>query len=190
MKYIITESQNSGLKNLILSNIRKGISPDDLVKITGIPLEMVVDAIMDEKIKLDNNIDDRCAKFYLTLYNLLRHANKLLKEYRYEDGSEIRFDYDGLSGSVSYNYRDSMGYGLFGYATLFYDGMCVIPVDVEEYDFGDGWLSKHFFKAIDMTNYAEKIKTYRDLVELHNGVYLQLVKKQLDKFIEDLKQNQ
>jgi hypothetical protein len=186
----ITEQENSRLKNLILSNIRKGMSPDDIVKITGIPLEMVVDAIMDEKIKLDNNINDRCDKFYLTLYNLLRPAKKILKKYEYEDGSEIRFDYDGLSGSIDYIYRDSMGYQLFGYATLFYDGICVIPVDVEEYDFGDGWISKHFFKVIDMTDYAEKIKTYRDLVELHDGVYPELVKNQLDKFIEDLKQHQ
>jgi hypothetical protein len=185
MKFIITEQQSNKFKNFILSKIREGVTPYDLQKWTGIPLEIIADVIMDEEIKY--NFEDKCVDFEHLLYHFLRPAKKLYKENTYKDGSEIELYYDSMGDTSSYEYVDNMNNHLFGYATLFYEGGCGIPVDVEEYDLGGkGWRGKHLYKWINMEDRIMNIRTYRDLVQFYNRTYLHLLKKQLDEFIKKI----
>ena len=187
MKYIITEEQSSRFKEFILSMFRDGKNPDDIIDILGIPLEMVVDTIMDEEIK-PSKYTDICGRFYSLLYNFLKPSGNLEKKRKYEDGSKIELYYDNMSGSISYEYINNEGYKLFGYATLFWDGNCALPIDAEEFVYDGVVTTIHKFSMLTLTDENQYLMTCRDLIEFHNGQYFELLKEKLDEFIEEIKE--
>ena len=166
---------------------RDGISPGEITRSTSIPSEIILDVVMDEEIKPGkyNNI---CGKFFLLLYNFLLPTGNLERKREYKDGSKIELYNDNMSGSVNYYYTNNKGYKLFGYATLFWDGDCALPIDSEEFVYDGVTTEINKFSMLTLTDENQYLMTCRDLIEFHNGQYFELVKEKLDEFIEEIKE--
>ena len=186
MKFIITEDQNNRLYKYILSKFEKGDSPESISKM-GIPMGVIVDALMDVEIASGKEPTKRCEQFYIELLDILRASNKLLNQFKYKDGRNILLDYDTMSGSMTFDYGTEDSVRIYGYATPFYDGVCGIPVDVEEYTLGERWEEVHRFELIHTYDEAKNIRTYRDLIRFRNEDYFRLIKSTLDGFIDEVK---
>lgn len=186
MKFIITESQSNLLKKFIVSRFKKGETPDFISSI-GVSMDDVVDAIMDLEIPSKSEPIQICLDFYTELINTLLKTSKLLNRFKYDDGTEIYLEYNSFYGSISYDYAGEGSVRMHGYATLFYDGMCGLTVDMVEYTFGKSWESTHMNKFIDLKKQSKKIRTYGDLIKFCNKDYFNLIKNVLDGFIDELK---
>lgn len=185
MKYIITEEQNNRLNKFILSRFERGESPEEIYKLTAIPMGVIIDALMDVEIVSGNEPTKICEKLYIELLDTLRTSNKLVTYFKYNDGREILLDYDTFNGSMSFDYGSDDSVRIYGYATPFYDGVCGIPVDMEEYTFGERWEQVHRFELIYIE--AVNIRTYRDLIRFQNEDYFRLIKSVLDGFVDEVK---
>jgi hypothetical protein len=187
MKFVITEEQNINLHRFVISKFEKGNSPEEIYKLTGIPMGVIVDALMDVEIASGKEPTKRCELFYIELLDTLRTSNKLVTYFKYNDGREILLDYDTMSGSMTFDYGTEDSVRIYGYATPFYDGVCAIPVDVEEYTLGERWEEVHRFELIYTYDEAKNIRTYRDLIRFRNEDYFRLIKSTLDGFIDEVK---
>ena len=177
---LITENSERAEK-LVKSLYKKGYHYDRIMDMTGLPRQTVLKSLYDEVITYQNDTD----KIWKLLYRDLWQTNFIKKEEHYGDGSSIYLNKDSLSGTINFNYETKNGNKIYGYATLFWDGEPVLPVEGQEFEFENGEFS---YYDIDMGDYYDEIKKYipkkiniRGIVELFNQGYFKVLKNVLDK---------
>jgi hypothetical protein len=177
---LITENSERTEK-LIKSLHKKGYSFQHIKNMTGLPKEVVLSSLFDEEITTKDNTSE----IWEMLYNHLWNTKLIKKEKTYNDGSYVKLYYDHFSGTLEYEYKTKNGNKIYGYATLFWDGEPVLPVNGQEFTFENGEFSYYDIYAGDFYNdikkYIPKIITIRGMVELFNQGYFKVLKNVLDK---------
>lgn len=196
MKIIITKKQFNFLqendtefsrtKKLITSMFEQGNDIDDIKKLTGLNQNIIVLCLKDKPMI---NFPGDCLEIHNLLYNYLWNSEFIEKKRVYDDGSEIYLDFDTMAGSVSFDYYNSEGNRLFGYATFLWDGDCTWPLDGEEFTWGEKkpFLYNKFYGDIDYhTYYGEfkNMKSLEDIANFFNNHYFDLIKQPIESLIE------
>ena len=127
MKYIITENQNSKLKDMIKKSI-------DTVGVIGTLKRYKLD--LNTLSKFYRNEDDlECKDLYKFINTLI--SNHMLETTFITDKYGLWLDYYSFDGTVGFTYKDNeFEDEVGGYATPYWDGECVTPVDITFYNNG------------------------------------------------------
>jgi hypothetical protein len=195
MKIILTEKQLEYLKEndlefnrtkkLINNLFDEGYGFEDIVKYTGLSIDVVVLCLKDREIFNEND----CNKKYDILYRYLYLTDFIDHQRSFNDGSKVTLDYNFFSGSISFIYN----YGNFkisGYATLMWNNDCFLPFDVQDYYYEDRYqFNVGYSENKELSDELKNIKTMNDLIEYFNNDYFVLLKGMLDRALDDIFEN-
>jgi hypothetical protein len=176
MKFIITENQNSKLKDMIKNSIDK-VGVIDTIKRYKLNLK-TLNKFYSEGDEFDCNLANRF------IFKLI--SSGILKNTITTEKFGLWFDPYWHDGTVGFEYKDNeSGDVVGGYATPYWDGECNTPVDItfynntdDEYEF-DG---DHF----DIPS-PEGIKLF-EIEEWYEKVYVKNLVKLLDDFLPELRE--
>lgn len=189
MKIIITESQYNLLletknQKLIKQMWYDGYSLEDIQNYTGIDKGEYYTILKDEKQGID------CPEANLIIMDMLRSTSLInrnidLTKFNYEEGSlELSYGWD--SGTLNFFYKDSL-YHIDGYATPYWDGECMIPVDIsyfentktkeysEEYD--------NLQMSVDYELVPKKFSSYQEIIDFMNNDYPMIILPKIENSI-------
>lgn len=196
MKIIITEEQLKKLqesdydlkktKELVSSMYDDGMGIKDIEKYTNLSLQTLIFLLKDH-VKVDIN-DTQMLHDYLWDYVL---PSEFDRKKVFEDGTKLEIFPDNISLSLQFTYIPNHEYirEAMGYATFTWDATRIFPIDVQEVIFHDDeyemvdknlGLFKNVFKEPDFL----KIKTLSDYIEFFNKRYFDIIKYEVDKYIE------
>jgi len=195
MKIILTEKQLEYLKEndlefnrtkkLVNNLFDDGYEFEEIVKYTGLGIDVVVLCLKDREIFNEND----CNKKYDILYRYLYLTDFIDTERSFNDGSNVILGYDNFSGSLSFNYTYN-NFRIFGYATLMWDGDCFLPFNAEDYyDEEKYQYNVGYSENKELSNELKNIKTMNDLIEYFNNDYFVLLKGMLDRALDDIFEN-
>jgi len=109
----------------------------------------------------------------------------------FEDGTKLQIFPDYMSASLQYTYTPNHEHirEVIGYATFVWDASKIFPIDVEEVIFHDDEYENveknlGFFREIFNEPEFRRIKTLSDYIEFFNKRYSDIIKYEVDKYIE------
>ncbi len=197
MKIVITEKQLKKLqendddlqktKELVFSMYDDRMDINDIQKYTNLPKQALIFLLKDH-VKVDIN-DTQMLHDYLWDYVLKSDIFDRRKVF--EDGTKLEIFADYISLSLQFTYIPNHEHisHVMGYATFVWDANRVFPIDIQEVVFHDDeyemvdrnlGLFKDVFKKPDFL----KIKTLSDYIEFFNKRYFDIIKYEVDKYIE------
>ena len=186
LKDNITESKKESPKNqrLIKQMWYDGYSLEEIQNYTGIDKGEYYTILKDEKQGID------CPEANLIIMDMLRSTSLInrnidLTKFNYEEGSlELSYGWD--SGTLNFFYKDSL-YHIDGYATPYWDGECMIPVDIsyfentktkeysEEYD--------NLQMSVDYELVPKKFSSYQEIIDFMNNDYPMIILPKIENSI-------
>ena len=197
MKIVITEEQFKKLqesdddfqktKVLVLSMYDEGMDINEIQKYTNLSLPPLI-FLLKDRVKVNIN-DIHMLHDYLWDYVL--PSDIFDRKRFFEDGTKLQIFPDYMSASLQFTYIPNHEHirEVIGYATFVWDASKIFPIDVEEVIFHDDeyirpesalGLFKDVFKEPDFL----KIKTLSDYIEFFNKRYSNIIKYEVDKYIE------
>lgn len=194
MKIVITEEQFKTLqesdmdfkktKSLVTSMYNNTKDIEEIMRYTGLDLDVVILCLMDEKVFEKG---EECGVIGDFFYGYIFNTEFIEKRYAYDDGSKIKIYYDRMDGTINISYYHETA-DLYGYATFLWDGMCNLPLDISSfipkgrkaiYDnkgIYDSWKPDDEFKSIE---------TIRELVDYFNKNYFKILKNPLKEILNE-----
>jgi len=187
MKIIITEEQ---FNTLLESNFEKnsrliykmwndGMEFNEISDYTGLSLEQIIFILKDKEIYID------CGLAY-KLVGLLFRTDLVNKKHSFEDmRADIELNWDGFGGYVIFEYDDS-GYKLVGYATPYWNGDCITPVDgsyFEDKDYGDNYDDYAYNQGLTTSYTPKSFESISELIDFLNNEYPKLLIDPINKLI-------
>lgn len=133
MKIIISESQYNLLfesnfeknKRLVGKMWDEGMNMDEISSLIGLDKSQIISLFKDKEIKIDCGFAERLTTLLFWKTDFIR------KEYSFNDGeTTLEFTWGGFSGIIYFTYEDE-DYEISGMATPYWDGDCLIPVDLD-----------------------------------------------------------
>lgn len=174
----INENDLSRTNRLILSAFKKGYNIPKIKTMTGFDYNTIVDVLKNEEII--DNIGD-CTELSDILYDVLWKTEFIKKSYVYDDGSTLGITLDSLSGTLDFIYINKRDIYISGYATLFWNGDCNIPVDLQDFSNGKAYFDEINLGEIDLSNEGIlQASTYDNIIKWFNERYYILLKTWLD----------
>jgi hypothetical protein len=203
MKIVITEDQFKTLqesdrdfkktKSLVVSMYNNTKDIEEIMRYTGLDLDVVILCLMDEK--LFEKVG-KCGVIGDFFYGYIFDTEFIEKRYSYDDGSIVKIDYSSLEGVLNISYFPKNGDKLYGYATFLWDGMCKLPIDLISFIFKgreEIYDSKGIYDAWSPDKEFRSIETIRQLIDYFNKNYFKILKKPLetlyDEYILDYKKD-
>jgi hypothetical protein len=197
VKIVITEKQLKKLqesdddlqktKELVFSMYDDGMDINDIEKYTNLSLQALIFLLKDRvkvNVKDIHNLHD-----YLWDYVLPSDISD--RKRFFEDGTKLQIFPDYISASLQFTYIPNHEYikEVIGYATFAWDASKIFPIDVEEVIFdNDEYIrpesSLGLFKNVFNEPYFLEIKTLSDYIEFFNKRYFDIIKYEVDKYIE------
>ena len=134
MKIIITESQYSSLfetnyeknKKLVEKMWDEGMSFSDIRELIGITKSQLYFLLKDKEHKIN------CSTAYHDILDIIENTDLINKKINVKD-IELELNTDGFVGTLNFIYRDD-DFHIEGMATPYYDGYCLIPVDISYFE--------------------------------------------------------
>jgi len=176
MKFIITENQNSKLKDMIKNSIDK-VGIIDTIKRYKLNLKTLN--------KFYSEGDEfNCELAYTLIFKLI--SSEILKHTFTTDKFGLWIDTYSIDGTVGFTYKDNeFGDEVGGYATPYWDGQCTTPVDVTFYN---DTQDEYFFDGDQFyIPTPEGIKLF-EIEEWYEKVYVKNLVKLLDDFLPELRE--
>lgn len=133
MKIIISESQYNLLfesnfeknKRLVGKMWDEGMNMDEISSLIGLDKSQIISLLKDKEIKIDCGFAERLTTLLFWKTDFIR------KDYSFNDGeTTLEFSWGGFSGIIYFTYEDE-DYEISGMATPYWDGDCLIPVDLD-----------------------------------------------------------
>ncbi len=197
MKIVITEEQLKKLqesdddlkktKELVLSMYGEGMDIADIGEYTNHPYELLVFLLKDH-IKVDINNTQMLHDYF---WDYVLVGDFFNRKRFFEDGTKLQIFPDYMSASLQYTYTPNHEHirEVIGYATFVWDASRVFPIDVEEVIFHDDEYENveknlGFFREIFNEPEFRRIKTLSDYIEFFNKRYSDIIKYEVDKYIE------
>jgi hypothetical protein len=159
--------------SLILRLYEEGKSIKKINEITGIPFETIILSIKD----YDGDID---CKMAYNLFNILFSYTDLLKTKIVSSEGYIELHYDRFAATLEYEYSVKE-YVLNGYATPYWGGECMLPIDNTNYydkktdnDEDDDWSTS--------VRIPKRFYNISELIDWFNDDYFQLLSEILKQW--------
>lgn len=108
-----------------------------------------------------------------------------MTKFNYEEGS-LELSYGFGSGTLNFLYKDSLYY-IDGFATPYWDGDCIIPVDIsyfektETKEYSDEYDNLQMSVEYELT--PKKFNSYQDIIDFMNKVYPRLIVPKIENSI-------
>ena len=186
LKDNITESKKENPKNqrLIKQMWYDGYSLEEIQNYTGIDKDEYYTILKDEKQGID------CPEANLIIMDMLRNTSLInknidLTKFNYEEGS-LELSYGFGSGTLNFFYKDSLYY-IDGYGTPYWDGDCIIPVDIsyfektETKEYSDEY--DNLQMSVDYELTPKKFNSYQEIIDFMNKVYPKLIVPKIENSI-------
>ena len=188
MKYIITESQYDNLftdKNyrLVYKMWDQGMNTSDIAEITGLRESVVLYLLREKEIRID-------CEFAETLLPTLYRTSLINKNFRSGDET-LRVEWTIFGAFITFTYEDPE-YILKGYATPYWNGECITPVDsnyfedkeTNEYE-EDSW--NDHTETLDNT--PDSFNSIQEFIDFLNYEYPKELFRTIQKIIKKRKFN-
>ena len=197
MKIIITEEQLKMLqesdkdfkktKSLVLSMYNDGYNTNEIKSYTGLSDDIIILCLKDIELTGDNL---SCDEIHDYLYNVLWDTDLINKDKSFDDGTSIDVYINTYGPIIVFEYKYYEGQSIDGYGTFLYQGECSLPIDLTGTKLNGEYMGdkeEHLGYVNDFLNYPEfkKIKTMGDIINFFNTHYFNIVKKRLDKFLDE-----
>ena len=175
MKIIITERQQKLLiennfeknKRLISNMWDEGNSIDDISELIGLGKTDIVLHLKDKNIKIDCELAEELTSLFFWKTNLIN------KNYSFNDGKRtLDFTWGGFSGIIYFTYEDER-YEIIGMASLYWNGVCHIPVDLQSIEIKLTGESEEDFDSsgIELENTPSEFNSIQEMIDFFNTVY-------------------
>lgn len=197
MKIVITEEQFKKLqesdddlqktKELVISMYDEGMDINDIEKYTNLSLPPLIFLLKDH-IKVDINNTQMLHDYF---WDYVLVGDFFNRKRFFEDGTKLQIFPDYMALSLQFTYTPNHEYirDVMGYATFTWDASRIFPIDIQEVIFHDDEYENveknlGLFKNVFKEPYFLKIKTLSDYIEFFNKRYSDIIKYEVDKYIE------
>ena len=197
MKIVITEEQFKKLqesdddlqrtKELVFSMYDDGMDINDIQKYTNLSRQPLI-FLLKDRVKV--NVKD-IHNLHDYLWDYVLPSDMFDRKRFFEDGTKLQIFPDYMSASLQYTYTPNHEHirEVIGYATFVWDASKIFPIDVEEVIFHDDEYENveknlGFFREIFNEPEFRRIKTLSDYIEFFNKRYSDIIKYEVDKYIE------
>lgn len=182
MKYVITETQNTKLKEMIAKSIDK-VGIIDTIKRYKLDLNTLSQFYHSE-----DDLD--CEKLYKFINTFI--SNNILETIFITDKYGLWFDYYSFDGTLGFTYKDNeFEDEVSGYATPYWDGGCATPVDITFYNNG----IDDFYDIEEKQDIIPSPKTLKleEINDWYKNDYIKnlikIINREMPKFREEYKKD-
>ena len=179
MKIIISESQYSSLfetnyeknKKLVEKMLDEGMSFSDIRELIGITKSQLYFLLKDKEHKIN------CSTAYHDILDIIENTDLINKKINVKD-IELELNTDGFVGTLNFIYRDD-DFHIEGMATPYYDGHCLIPVDISYFEdlatneYNDDYDEMQM--TVDYELVPKKYNSYQEMIDFMNNDYPLLI---------------
>lgn len=175
MKIIISESQYNLLhesnfeknKRLVGKMWDEGMNMDEISSLIGLDKSQIISLLKDKEIKIDCGFAERLTTLLFWKTDFIR------KDHSFNDGeTTLEFTWGGFSGIIYFTYEDE-DYEISGMATPYWNGDCLIPVDLDRIkDKSNGEYEEDFDgSGIVLENTPSRFDSIQELIDFLNKDY-------------------
>jgi hypothetical protein len=179
MKIIISESQYNLLfesnfeknKRLVGKMWDEGMNMDEISSLIGLDKSQIIPFLKDKEIKIN------CSTAYHDILDIIENTDLINKKINVKD-IELELNTDGFVGTLNFIYRDD-DFHIEGMATPYYDGNCLIPVDISYFEdlatneYNDEYDEMQM--TVDYELVPKKYNSYQEMIDFMNNDYPLLI---------------
>ena len=179
MKIIISESQYNLLfesnyeknKKLVEKMWDEGMSFNDIRELIGIKKDQLYFLLKDKEHKID------CSTAYHDILDIISYTDLINKKINIKD-IELEVGTDDFAGTLNFIYKDD-DFHIEGMATPYYDGHCLIPIDIGYFeDLSTNEYNDEYDQlqmTVDYNLVPKQFNSFQELIDFMNNEYPYLI---------------